>query len=71
MQKVNPCPNLTVLLADKKVVWAATTRNLDYIKMVGLRKAVKESAYRKEIVAGNMWEYMYSGKLQVSMYSRC
>ncbi|KAJ3986368.1 P-loop containing nucleoside triphosphate hydrolase protein [Lentinula detonsa] len=46
-------------------VWAATTHNADFIKLSGLRKAAAESAHRKEIVAGGMWEYMYSE------YQRC
>ncbi|KAE9391323.1 P-loop containing nucleoside triphosphate hydrolase protein [Gymnopus androsaceus JB14] len=46
-------------------VWAATTQNDDYIKLSGLRKSVSAPAHRKEIVAGNMWEYMHSE------YQRC
>ncbi|KAF5388615.1 hypothetical protein D9757_004773 [Collybiopsis confluens] len=46
-------------------VWAATTRNVDYIELSGLRKSVGDSAHRKEIVAGNMWEYMQAE------YKRC
>ncbi|KAJ4473834.1 P-loop containing nucleoside triphosphate hydrolase protein [Lentinula aciculospora] len=46
-------------------VWAATTHNADFIKLSGLRKAVADPAHRKEIVAGNMWEYMHSE------YRRC
>ncbi|KAJ3931351.1 MAG: P-loop containing nucleoside triphosphate hydrolase protein [Lentinula lateritia] len=50
---------------DICTVWAATTHNADFIKLSGLRKAVAEPAHRKEIVAGNMWEYMHSE------YRRC
>ncbi|KAF9072268.1 P-loop containing nucleoside triphosphate hydrolase protein [Rhodocollybia butyracea] len=46
-------------------VWAATTRNADFIKLSGLRKAIGHPAHRKEIVTGNMWEYMHSE------YRRC
>ncbi|KAF9072247.1 P-loop containing nucleoside triphosphate hydrolase protein [Rhodocollybia butyracea] len=46
-------------------VWAATTQNDDFIKLSGLRKAIGDPAHRKEIVAGNMWEYMHSE------YRRC
>ncbi|KAF9062259.1 P-loop containing nucleoside triphosphate hydrolase protein [Rhodocollybia butyracea] len=46
-------------------VWAATTRNADFIKLSGLSKAVNNPAHRKEIVAGNMGEYMHSE------YQRC
>ncbi|KAJ3719796.1 P-loop containing nucleoside triphosphate hydrolase protein [Lentinula raphanica] len=46
-------------------VWAATTHNADFIKLSGLRKAVADASHRKEIVAGNMWQYM------VAEYTRC
>ncbi|KIK60401.1 hypothetical protein GYMLUDRAFT_225945 [Collybiopsis luxurians FD-317 M1] len=46
-------------------VWAATTRNADFIKMSGLRQAIRRSVHRKEIVAGDMWEYL------LSEYRRC
>ncbi|KIK60425.1 hypothetical protein GYMLUDRAFT_43735 [Collybiopsis luxurians FD-317 M1] len=46
-------------------VWAATTRNTDYIQLSGLRKSVGDPAHRKEIVAGDMWEYMQNE------YKRC
>ncbi|KAF9014908.1 P-loop containing nucleoside triphosphate hydrolase protein [Cyathus striatus] len=39
-------------------VWAATTKDPDYIRNEGLKRAVSDMSHRKEIVAGGMWEYM-------------
>ncbi|KZT68757.1 P-loop containing nucleoside triphosphate hydrolase protein [Daedalea quercina L-15889] len=41
-------------------VWAATTRNEDYIKMQGLKRVVSLPEHRKEFVAGNLAEYCTS-----------
>ncbi|KAF8876487.1 P-loop containing nucleoside triphosphate hydrolase protein [Infundibulicybe gibba] len=41
-------------------VWAATTKDADYIRMEGMKRAVSDSSHRKEIVAGSMWEYLLS-----------
>ncbi|KAK7688165.1 hypothetical protein QCA50_008535 [Cerrena zonata] len=38
-------------------VWAATTKNHDYIKLQGLKRLVAFSEHRKEFVAGNMAQY--------------
>ena len=35
-------------------VWAATTKNSDYVKLQGLKHAVNDLEHRKEFVAGNM-----------------
>ncbi|KAL0564952.1 hypothetical protein V5O48_017080 [Marasmius crinis-equi] len=42
------------------LVWAATTKDEDYIKMEGLRRTIKTMVHRKEIVAGDMWRHMHS-----------
>ncbi|KAL0564030.1 hypothetical protein V5O48_018025, partial [Marasmius crinis-equi] len=42
------------------LVWAATTKDEDYIKMEGLKRTIGTMAHRKEIVAGDMWRYMHS-----------
>lgn len=39
-------------------VWAATTTNRDYMRMQGLEKLVDEGSHRKELVAGNLSEYI-------------
>ncbi|KAF9456687.1 P-loop containing nucleoside triphosphate hydrolase protein [Collybia nuda] len=39
-------------------VWAATTKNADYIRMEGMKRLVSDPIHRKEIVAGGMWEYL-------------
>ncbi|KAJ8595027.1 P-loop containing nucleoside triphosphate hydrolase protein [Rhizopogon salebrosus TDB-379] len=39
-------------------VWAATTTNVDYIRMQGLKKLVNDPSHRKELVAGNLGEYI-------------
>ncbi|TFY58122.1 hypothetical protein EVJ58_g6609 [Rhodofomes roseus] len=38
-------------------VWAATTRNQDFVKMQGLKRVVSYPEHRKEFVAGNLAEY--------------
>ncbi|KAI0935711.1 hypothetical protein AcW1_000157 [Taiwanofungus camphoratus] len=38
-------------------VWAATTKNKDYIKMQGLKHVVNDMDHRKEFIAGNLAEY--------------
>lgn len=40
------------------LVWAATTTNEDYIRMQGLKHLVDNPSHRKEIVAGNLGEYV-------------
>ncbi|KAG1874098.1 P-loop containing nucleoside triphosphate hydrolase protein [Suillus tomentosus] len=41
-------------------VWTATTTNEDYIRMQGLRDLSVNSGYRKELVAGNLSDYITS-----------
>ncbi|KAG1809947.1 P-loop containing nucleoside triphosphate hydrolase protein [Suillus plorans] len=41
-------------------VWAATTTNDDYIRMQGLKILNQVSSHRKELVAGNLGEYITS-----------
>lgn len=40
-------------------VWAATTKDADYIRMEGLKRTVSDAAHRKEIVAGGLQEYLF------------
>ncbi|KAL0949113.1 hypothetical protein HGRIS_009200 [Hohenbuehelia grisea] len=39
-------------------IWAATTKNEEYIKMEGMKRVVNNASHRKEIVAGGMWEHL-------------
>ncbi|KAG0703055.1 P-loop containing nucleoside triphosphate hydrolase protein [Suillus ampliporus] len=39
-------------------VWAATTTNKDYIRMYGLKDLGNEPSHRKELIAGNLSEYV-------------
>ncbi|KAF7319930.1 ABC transporter related protein [Mycena kentingensis (nom. inval.)] len=39
-------------------VWAATTRDADYLRSIGLRKFVHDQLHRKELVAGGLAEYL-------------
>ncbi|KAL9715679.1 hypothetical protein Ac2012v2_000122 [Leucoagaricus gongylophorus] len=39
-------------------VWAATTRDVDYIRNEGLKRVVHDPEHRKEITAGGMWPYL-------------
>ena len=49
------------------VVWAATTRDEDYVRMVGWRRVVGDVAHRKEVVAGNLGEYASSRMLSAGL----
>ncbi|KAG1845086.1 P-loop containing nucleoside triphosphate hydrolase protein [Suillus subalutaceus] len=40
------------------LVWAATTTNEDYVRMQGLKHLVDNPSHRKEVVAGNLGEYV-------------
>ena len=40
------------------IVWAATTRDVDYIRNEGLKRVVHDLEHRKEITAGGMWPYL-------------
>ncbi|KAG6816268.1 hypothetical protein H0H87_007349 [Tephrocybe sp. NHM501043] len=41
-------------------VWAATTKDAEYIRMEGMKRTVNDAAHRKEIVAGGMQEYLFN-----------
>ncbi|KAF9242363.1 P-loop containing nucleoside triphosphate hydrolase protein [Melanogaster broomeanus] len=44
--------------ASSSLVWAATTKNEDYIRMQGFKHLVDNPAHRKEVVAGNLGEHV-------------
>ncbi|KAJ8457590.1 hypothetical protein ONZ45_g18253 [Pleurotus djamor] len=46
-------------------VWAATTKNEDFVRMEGLKQLAGSSLHRKELVAGGIWEYC------LSLYRAC
>ena len=48
--------------AKTSTVWAATTKDPDYIRTEGLKKTISTTAHRKEIVAGGLWNYMLTGR---------
>ncbi|EMD41302.1 hypothetical protein CERSUDRAFT_109898 [Gelatoporia subvermispora B] len=41
-------------------VWAATTKNDDYLRMQGYKRIVNDPEHRKELIAGNLAEYLIS-----------
>ncbi|EPQ61192.1 P-loop containing nucleoside triphosphate hydrolase protein [Gloeophyllum trabeum ATCC 11539] len=43
---------------NRKYLWAATTKNEDYIRMEGMKRVVNDNEHRKELVAGNLAEYL-------------
>jgi len=43
-------------------IWAATTRNADYLKSEGLKRVVSDPVHRKEIVASGIGPYLLSGE---------
>ena len=42
-------------------VWAATTKDKDYIQMVGMKHVVNNMEHRKEFIAGNLADFMTKG----------
>lgn len=44
------------------LVWAATSKNEDYLRMEGMKRVVDDPAHRQEVVAGNMSEYLTKRK---------
>lgn len=42
----------------QSLVWAATTKNEDYIRMQGYKHVVDNPIHRKEVVAGNLSEHL-------------
>lgn len=42
-------------------VWAATTKDKDYIQMVGMKHVVNNMEHRKEFITGNLAEFMTKG----------
>ena len=47
--------------ADARTVWAATTKDKDYIQTVGMKHVVNNMEHRKEFVTGNLAEFMTQG----------
>ena len=47
--------------ADVGTMWATTTKDKDYIQMVGMKHIVKNMEHRKEFVTGNLAEFMTQG----------
>ncbi|KAG5646916.1 hypothetical protein DXG03_001992 [Asterophora parasitica] len=45
---------------DPSGVWAATTKNADYIRMEGMKRTVSDNAHRQEIVTGGLQEYLFA-----------
>ncbi|OCH83861.1 P-loop containing nucleoside triphosphate hydrolase protein [Obba rivulosa] len=41
-------------------VWAATTKNQDYLRMQGCKQIVDDLRHRKELIAGNLVQYLVS-----------
>lgn len=46
---------------EPDLAWAATTKDQDYIRMEGMKRVVNDSIHRKELVAGNLKEFMTVG----------
>ncbi|KAL1662506.1 P-loop containing nucleoside triphosphate hydrolase protein [Schizophyllum commune] len=55
---------LVRVLVEQRDVWAATTKDPDYIRTEGLKKTISTTAHRKEIVAGGLWNYMLTAYAQ-------
>lgn len=39
-------------------VWAATTTSEDYLRMEGMKRVIDDPVHRKEVVSGNMYQYL-------------
>ena len=55
-----PCKNAKPIRGSG---WAATTKDKDYIRMVGLKHVVNNLEHRKELVAGNLSEFVTRGRV--------
>ena len=42
-------------------MWAATTKDKDYIQMTGMKYVVNNMEHRKEFITGNLSEFMAKG----------
>ena len=51
------------------LVWAATTKDKDYIRMQGMKYFVNNMQYRKEFVTGNLSKFMTKGTAHLSACS--
>ncbi|KAG6864837.1 hypothetical protein C0991_006861 [Blastosporella zonata] len=47
-------------ISSIRALWAATTKDAEYIRMEGLKRTVNDVAHRKEIVAGGLQEYLFN-----------
>ncbi|KAG6919464.1 hypothetical protein DXG01_005723 [Tephrocybe rancida] len=43
----------------RTAVWAATTKDAEYIRMEGMKRTVNDAEHRKEIVAGGLQDYLF------------
>ena len=48
-------------------MWAATTKDKDYIQMVGMKHVVNNMEHRKEFITGNLAEFMTQGATSCSL----
>ena len=53
-----------------RIAWAMTTKDKDYVKMIGWRKVVREPEHRKELVAGNLANFAISGMFILSFFCK-
>ncbi len=44
-------------------VWAATTKDKDYIQMTGMKYVVNNMEHRKEFITGDLAEFMTKGAI--------
>ena len=44
-------------------MWAATTKDKDYIQMTGMKYVVNNMEHRKEFITGNLAEFMTKGTI--------
>ena len=47
-----------IIILSLWLVWAATTKDKDYIRMQGYKHLVDDPVHRKEVVAGSLGEHL-------------
>lgn len=55
MPRNNP---IHVIETSYPTVWAATTRENDFLRMEGYKRVIAGEVHRKEVIAGNLAEYL-------------
>ena len=58
---------MMLLTRTYHVAWAATCRNNDWTRSIGMERLVKSRNYRQDIVAGGLGDHLVQGKCGVAV----